>query len=154
MFKELRRKDRELNNSEAVAILEKGEYGILSTVDKNGYPYGVPVSYVYLNDSIYFHSAVEGNKLDNISEHNKVSFCVVGQTSILPEKFSTEYESVIVFGTASEVFDDEKNTALVEIVKKYSSEYIEKGNEYIKNASAKTKVIKIHMDHISAKARR
>ncbi|MBP2632287.1 MAG: pyridoxamine 5-phosphate oxidase-related, FMN-binding [Firmicutes bacterium] len=154
MFKELRRKDRELNNSEAVAILEQGEYGILSTVDKNGYPYGVPVSYVFINDFIYFHSAVEGNKLDNIRDHNKVSFCVVGQTCILPEKFSTEYESVILFGTASEVFDDEKNMALVEFLNKYSVDHIEKGKEYIKNASEKTKVIKIHIDHISAKARR
>ena len=154
MFRKMRKQEREINNMEAVAILEQGEYGILSTVGKNGYPYGVPVNYVYINDSIYFHSAVEGNKLDNIMDHNKVSFCVVGQTCVLPEKFSTEYESVILFGAASEVFDDEKNTALLEIVNKYSVEHIEKGKEYIKNASAKTKVIKIHMDHISAKARR
>ncbi|MDZ5016887.1 pyridoxamine 5'-phosphate oxidase, partial [Clostridium perfringens] len=94
MFKEIRRKDREIEGSQVIEVLKKCEYGILSTVDENGYPYGVPLSYVYANDSIYFHSAVEGHKLENIKKNDKVSFCVVGQTDVLPDKFSTKYESV------------------------------------------------------------
>ncbi|GAA0086402.1 pyridoxamine 5'-phosphate oxidase family protein [Clostridium sp. CTA-7] len=154
MFKEMRRKDREIEALEAIEVLKKCEYGILSTVDENGYPYGVPLSYVYANDSIYFHSAVEGHKLENIKKNDKVSFCVVGQTDVLPDKFSTKYESVIIFGRAKEVFDDEKNAALLELINKYSADYIEKGKTYIKNANDKTKVIKISIDHISGKGRR
>jgi putative hydrolase of the HAD superfamily len=154
MFRELRRNDRELEDVEAIEILEKCEYGILSTVSENGYAYGVPLSYVYIDNSIYFHCATEGHKLDNIKNKDKVSFCVVGQTSLLPDKFSTKYESVILFGRAIEVFDSEKEVALLELIIKYSQEYIEKGKEYIKNASAKTKVIKISIEHISGKARR
>jgi len=154
VFREMRRKDRELENDEAIEILKNNSYGILSTVSQNSYPYGVPVSYVFLNNSIYFHCAVKGHKLDNILNNSKVSFCVVGQTCILPDKFSTKYESVVVFGRAVEIFDNEKNTALLEILNKYSPDYIEKGKEYIKNSSKATKVIKISIEHISGKARR
>ncbi|MFL0194155.1 pyridoxamine 5'-phosphate oxidase family protein [Clostridium sp. WILCCON 0269] len=154
MFKEIRRKDRELEIEESIELLKSCDYGILSTIGEDGYAYGVPLNYVYINNSIYFHSAEEGHKLDNLINNARVSFCVVGQTSILPDKFSTKYESVIIFGRANEVFDNEKNTALLEILNKYSPEYIEKGKEYIKNASVKTKVIKIGIEHISGKARR
>lgn len=64
MFYEMRRKDRLLTEKEAKEILSEGEYGVLSTIGEDGYPYGVPVNYVYLNDSIYFHCAADvGHKL-------------------------------------------------------------------------------------------
>lgn len=62
MFKQMRRKEREIENIEAEEILKNGEYGVLSTVGENGYSYGVPLSYVYLNNSINFHCALEGQK--------------------------------------------------------------------------------------------
>lgn len=153
MIREIRRKDRELKNEEAIEILDQNTYGVLSTVGENGYPYGVPVNYIYINGSVYFHCAVEGHKLHNIKNNDKVSFCVVGQTQILPDKFSTKYESVIVFGKAIEVSDDEKNMALLEILKKYSPDYIEQGKEYIQRSGKATRVIKISIEHISGKAK-
>ncbi|APQ76949.1 pyridoxamine 5'-phosphate oxidase family protein [Clostridium botulinum] len=154
MFSEMRRKDRELKNDEAIEILKNNTYGVLSTISENGYPYGVPISYIFFDNSIYFHSAIKGHKLDNISNNNRVSFCVVGRTHILPDKFSTEYESVIVFGRVIEVSNDEKNTALLEILNKYSADYIEQGKEYIQKASKATKVMKINIEHTSGKAKR
>ena len=154
MFKEMRRKDIELEITETIEILKKCNYGILSTIGENRYAYGVPVSYVYINNDIYFHSAMQGQKLDNLINNNKVSFCVVGETCILPDKFSTKYESVIIFGRANEIYDDEKNMVMLEILNKYSKEYLEKGKQYIKNAGSKVKVIKISIEHISGKARR
>ncbi|BCN31866.1 pyridoxamine 5'-phosphate oxidase family protein [Anaeromicropila herbilytica] len=154
MFRQMRKKDREIQNDDIIEIIRNNEYGILSTISSNGYPYGVPISYVYINDSIYFHCATEGHKLDNIENNDKVSFCVVGETCVLPDKFSTKYESVIIFGRAIEVFDQEKDIALLEILNKYSPDHMEKGKAYIENAGMKTKVIKISMEHISGKARR
>lgn len=154
MFKEMRRKDREIELNEIVEILKRCEYGILSTIGENGYPYGVPVNYVYMDKAIYFHCAVQGQKLDNLRNNNKVSFCVVGETRVLPEQFSTKYESIIVFGKANEIYDNEKNAALLEIINKYSKEYVEKGKQYIKNANENVKVIKINIEHISGKARK
>ena len=57
MMKEMRRKDRQLSLEDTLAVLEQGEYGILSTTCKDGTPYGVPVSYAYSNGCIYFHCA-------------------------------------------------------------------------------------------------
>ncbi|MCR3758609.1 pyridoxamine 5'-phosphate oxidase family protein [Clostridium felsineum] len=153
MFREMRRKDRELRNDAIIEILKNNEYGILSTISENGYPYGVPLSYIYMNDSIYFHSALDGHKLDNIKISDKVSFCVVGETSVVPDEFTTNYESVIIFGKAKEIFDDEKTSVLLEILKKYSKEYIEKGTIYIEKAGQRTKVFKININHISGKKR-
>lgn len=153
MFREMRRQDRKTDNEKAAAILSAGEYGILSTVGDNGYAYGVPLSYGYSNGSIYFHCATEGHKLDNIRYNDKVSFCVVGATEVLPGDFSTKYESVIVFGKASEVYGDEKYEAHMAILKKYSSEFIDKGIEYFKTDSCKTKVIKIEIEHMTGKSR-
>ena len=154
MFREMRRKDREIKKDEAIEILKNIDYGILSTISQNGYPYGVPISYTYINGSIYFHCAAEGHKLDNIKNNDKVSFCVVGQTKTLPDIFSVKYESVIVFGRVVEVYGDEKNMALLEILNKYSPDYIEQGLEYIQNSSEDTKVIRINVEHISGKARK
>lgn len=154
MFRNMRKKEREVDTAQAKEILERCEYGILSTVGENGYAYGVPLSYVYIDNTIYFHCAVEGQKLDNLKINDKVSFCVIGQTCILPDKFSTKYESVIVFGRAKEAFGAEKKKALIEIINKYSPDYMNNGLEYIQKADERVKVIKISIEHMTGKARR
>ena len=154
MFKEMRRKDRKLELCEAEEILTKGEYGILATIGENGYPYGVPVNYAYFNNTIFFHCAAEGHKLQNLEYESKVSFTVVGDTCPLPDKFSTNYESVIVFGQASEASEDEKEKILLEIIQKYSPDFIENGKDYITKSSKHSRVFKIGIDHITGKGRK
>jgi len=153
MFHKLRREDRKMDDLDTIKLLEIGDFGVLSTINKNGYPYGVPLSYVYLNNNIYFHSAMEGNKISNILFNNKVSFCVVGESTILAEKFSMSYKSVIVFGKVIEVNGEEKKDALTGLIAKYSSQFIEDGKKYIEKDEHKTKVIKLNIDHICGKAR-
>jgi nitroimidazol reductase NimA-like FMN-containing flavoprotein (pyridoxamine 5'-phosphate oxidase superfamily) len=150
----LRRKDRAIESSEAIEILMKGEYGILSTVGDNEQPYGVPLSYVYKGNSIYIHCARVGHKIDNIRNNPKVSFCVVGNTTVLPSEFATEYESSIIFGTAAEIQGAERYNALIWIVEKYSPDYLEEGKHKIKQQDNATKVVKITIDQISGKARK
>ncbi len=154
MFKEMRRQDRLIDNSEAIRVLEAGQYGILSTTGSNGYAYGVPISYTYSNGSIYFHCAVDGQKLENIEHNNKVSFCVVGEITPLPQDFAVNYESTIVFGKAVEVFESEKQTALEAIVAKYSAAFTKEGLEYIRKSAAATRIFKIEIEHLTGKARR
>jgi uncharacterized protein len=155
MFKEMRNNKRQVSESESLAILETGEYGVFSTVGDNGYPYGVPVSYVLIDRSIYFHCATEGAKLNNIRNNNKVSFSVVGNTEVIPHKFTTKYESVIVFGTAEEVSDkDEKEKVLMAIAEKYSKDFLKEGRSYIERAVDQTSIVKINIEHISGKANR
>lgn len=54
---------------------------------------------------------------------------MVGKAEVLPDKFVTKYESVIVSGEVEEVFDHEKQTALEGLLHKYSSKFIEKGKK-------------------------
>jgi hypothetical protein len=154
MERKIRRTDRVLSESEAKGILEKGEFGILSTASLDGQPYGVPISYSYTANVIFFHSAIDGHKLENLRKNNRVSFCVVGRTEVLPDQFSTKYESAIVFGKAFELTDDEKHKGLLEIVKKYSPGFIKEGLQYIENAANKARVYKIVIESITGKSRK
>ena len=153
-MKRLRRKDRELAVNDAECLLAECEYGILATVDKDGQPYGVPLNYVYNDNSIFFHCARIGHKLENIEHNPKVSFSVVGKTKVLPEEFATEYESAVAFGKASEVLGEEKERVLLWLLEKYSSEFITEGKRYIEDKGKASRVIKITIDHLSGKARR
>ena len=150
----MRRKDRLLSNDEMLSILEKGEFGMLSTVSSSNEPYGVPLNYCFIDQTIYFHCALEGEKLNNIEKNSSVSFCVVCGTRLQPEKFSTKYESCIVQGSATEVFNEEKQLALEGLVKKYSNEFQAQGADYIRKAQHKTRVMKIVPRSISGKAKR
>ena len=140
----MRRKDRQLTNTETYSILENGEYGILSTVSSNNVPYGVPVNFCVMNQCIYFHCALEGRKIDNMMNKPSVSFCVVGKTEVLPDKFGTKYESCIVQGSASEALGEEKQLALEGLIHKYS----------IEKLKAQTRVFKVSIESISGKARK
>lgn len=153
-MRSIRRSDREITIQEAKDILDNAEYGVMSTVSKDGQPYGVPLSYVYRNECIFFHSAVSGHKLENIVHNPKVSFCVVGKTKVMPEQFTTEYESAVAFGVASEVTGTERSDALLWLLEKYCSEYIEEGKQYIEQYTKSTEVYKIEIDQISGKAGR
>ena len=153
-MREIRRKDRAITQEESEALLIRAEYGVLSTVSKNGEPYGVPLNFCVIDGGIYFHCAVKGRKIDHIKHNTSVSFCVVGNTEVLPEKFGTKYESAIVTGEIEEVFDDEKQMALEGLLHKYSQDFFEKGLEYIQNLKEKTRVFKISIDHLSGKARK
>ena len=153
-MRELRRKDRAITDDEAMAILNNTEYGVLSTVSPDGKPYGLPLSFCIIDKSIYFHCAIEGQKIDNIEKNKSVSFCAVGKTEILPDKFGTKYESAIVAGEIEEIVDDNKQIALEGMLKKYSQNYFEKGIDYIETLKEKTRVFKISIKHLSGKARR
>ncbi len=154
LFKEMRRQDRKISQAEVDDILMSTSYGVLSMNGGSDYAYGVPISYVYLDNRIYLHCALEGQKLGQLRADNKVSFCVVGKAKVLPDKFSVEYTSVIVFGKASEVKEEEKLTALFAFIDKYASDFAEKGREYVVNAQQKCLVIKIDVEGITGKARK
>lgn len=150
-MREMRRKDKEIGVDEAIELLAGCEYGVLSTVDADGQPYGVPVNYAYKDNCIYFHCALEGRKIDNLDANPRVSFCAVGDTEVLPSEFSTNYVSVVASGVASEIKDAERYSALVLILEKFSPDYMEEGRKYIEKLDKVTKVIKIEIQHISGK---
>ena len=152
-MKSLRRDDRRLDDAAAMALLKRGEYGILSTSDKHNRPYGIPVNYVVMDENIFFHCAVEGQKLENITANTGVSFCVVGKTELIPEKFSTRYESVVVSGKA-DIIENKmlKKSALRALVAKYAPDHTAAGNTYIDKLMDQTAVVRVSIEYLAGKA--
>lgn len=158
MFREIRRQNRSLDDELRIKeLLITSEYGFLSLgTSENGYGYGIPISYAYDEDSnsLYFHCAPEGQKLDMITHNNKVSFCVVGVTKPIANQFTTLYESVIAFGTVSlDLSEEEKKKALRYIVRKYSPGFEELGEKYMDKSWTRTAVFRVDIEHITAKAK-
>ncbi len=149
----MRRKDRAISSEEARSLLESAEYGVLSLAGPEGVPHGIPLNFALAGDSIYFHCAPEGRKLEILSANTRVSFCVVGRTQLLPEKFGTQYESAIATGSVEDLSSEEKKQGLLLLVRKYSPDYVKEGLEYIDKHIDKTKVFRIRLESITGKAR-
>lgn len=153
MYREMRRKDHQLSEEEMLHILNIAPYGVLSTIGEDGIPYGVPTSFVYKDSKVFFHSAVVGYKLDNIKINNNVSFCAVTDVEAIPDKFTTKYKSVIIFGTVEEVNEEQKIEAFKLFLEKYSSEFIESGMKYINDGSKNARMFQINISHMTAKGK-
>ncbi len=123
MFQTMRRKRQELSRENTAAILERRASGVLALAEEGGFPYAVPLSYVYTGDKLYFHCAKSGHKLELIRQNLKASFCVVDQDQIVPEEYTTYFRSAIVFGELRVMEDGpEKRAAIEALAAKYDPE--------------------------------
>ena len=115
-----------------IGFLSSQQTGRIASIDKNGFPQIIPMNFVFINDVIYLHSHIRGEKLDNIRRNKKVGFEVDKNLEFLPSYFSdptdasladTLYISVVIKGNASIVSDkEEKTNALNGLMKKYQPE--------------------------------
>lgn len=151
MFREMRRKDRETTTERAYEILKGSSYGVFTIQGDDGYPYGVPVNHVVVNNDIYFHAATEGKKYDSILQDNNCGFTTVLYNEVIPGSLTTKYASCICMGKAEFLEGEEKYQALIEITKGHASEFMSKGMASIKANFERTSIIKIKIDHITGK---
>lgn len=108
MFRPMRRARQELSLEECEAVLDKVTSGVLALDGDEGYPYAVPLSFVYDGKKIFFHSARKGHKIDSLKRNPKASFCVIEQDEIHPDEYTTYFRSVIVFGKLRVLETDEE----------------------------------------------
>ena len=121
MFRKMRRIKQALTREECADILYRGTAGVLALSGDDGYPYALPISYVFDGEKLYFHSAKSGHKLDAVSRNPKASFCVIDKEKPVPEKYTTYFRSVIVFGTFRILEDtNEKRSAIEKLAIKYA----------------------------------
>ena len=153
MEREMYKKDRQVPLEKTKELFEKGHHGIISVNGDDGYPYGVPVNYVYLNDKIYIHSAKYGYKIEALEKNDKVCFTAILSSQILPGKFTAAFESVIAFGKAALIHDEaEKKEVLDTFIDRFSPDFKESGEKFIAGAIAKTAIIRIDVESIKGKA--
>ena len=154
-FRPMRRHDRELTREQCEKLLKDGFDGVLSLYGDGGWPYGVPLSYVYRDGKIFFHGAKSGHKLDALRRENRASFCVVTQDYVIPQQYTTNYRSVIAFGLLREVTDEaEKREALRALALEYApADTVENREKYIDADINAACVIELTVTRLSGKAR-
>lgn len=151
----LRRPERQIPQDDAVKLLKRGEYGVLALgLTENGYPYGVPINYLYFENCLYFHCGLEGHKLEIIKSNPKACFILVLDAKVLPEKHSTAYKSVIAFGRCTLLQGDYKDEMLLKFGMHFAKNYPEAIKKNIANTGSVTNIIKFEIDHITGKQRK
>lgn len=153
---DIRRQDRCMDEESSRRLLEECEHAVLSMVDSDGMPYGIPVNFVFERPGhLYIHCAHEGRKLKCLAHHPQISMCMVGYTHVLASQFTTEYESVVLTGTArTALSEEEKKHALMLLVDKYSPDFRREGGTAIRRSIHRTEVIRIDIEKFSGKHKR
>ena len=155
MFRKMRRFGQQLPQAEAESILTGATSGVLALLGDEDYPYAVPMSHVYSDGKLYFHSAPAGHKVDAARRGGKASFCVIASDDLLPEKLTTLYTSVIVFGRIRIVEDDaEKLSAIRLIGSRFAPGHMDKGEAEIQESWNRLTLLALDIEHMTGKESR
>lgn len=151
MFRNLRRINQQMSAEEISAVMIRCSSGVLACSGDQGYPYAVPLNYVYFDHRIYFHSAKEGHKIDAILNNPKVSFAVIDKDQIVAEEVTSYFASTIAFGRARLAEGDERLDAMRALITKYSGDIFteERLQELI--SCQKALIVAIDIDHLTGK---
>lgn len=151
-FREMRRKRQQLSDEDSYAILQKATSGTLALLGDGGYPYAVPISYVFSEGKLYFHSALSGHKVDAIRSCDRASFCVVAQDDVKPAMYTTFFRSVIAFGRIHIVDDEAEKLAAARLLgNRYNPHQDEALQKELENGLARMLVIRLDIEHLTGK---
>lgn len=151
MFREMRRKRQALPEAECEQILERGTSGVLALAGDGGYPYAVPLSYVYCGGRIVFHSAKSGHKLDAVRRCSKASFCVIAEDTVVPEEYTTYFRSVIAFGRVRVLEEKEEIFAAALAAKYCPSADAAARRGAVEKESAALCMLEMRIEHMTGK---
>ena len=153
MFRELKRKNKQVSHEECIRILQSEPRGVLSVLGDDEYPYGSPMNFWYNEEDgcLYFHSARIGHRPDALKKHNKVSFCVCDSGYHEEGDWALTITSVIVFGKMELITDVD---TVVDICTRLSYKYTQDEefiNSELRKFSRGTLLMKLEPDHICGK---
>ena len=153
MFRSIRKKRNEISIDEAKELLRCSRRGILAVNGDNGYPYAIPINYLYDEDShkIVFHGAKAGYKVDCLKVCDKVCFTVYGNERIQEESWAPFLQSTVVFGRCHLV---ENQEATMTLIKKFAMKYYPDealADEQIARNGRATQMFEITIEYMSGK---
>ena len=152
-FREMRRKRQRLSEEESIGILQTATAGTLALLGDNGYPYAVPISYVYADGKLYFHSALSGHKIDAIRNCDKASFCVIDKDDVRPEKYITYFRSVIAFGRIHIIEDEQEKLETARLLgDRYNPNQEEALQKELEKGLSRMLMIRFDIEHLTGKA--
>ncbi len=173
----MRRKDREMDKDFGLGIIDEAKYGVLSMVDDDNNPYGVPLSIVRDGNTLYFHSAKEGRKASILRKSPYVSVVFVGDVKV-PENFTedelegfaqeeskaavfissvftTEYESAIIKGKVILISDERERVKVMKLIcNKYTPSKMNYFDIAIRAGLSKVDAYKIEIENITTKRKK
>lgn len=152
-FRPMRRKRQQLSNEESIGLLQEATAGTLALLGDGGYPYAVPLSYVYADGHLYFHSALSGHKVDAIRNCAKASFCVIAQDQVKPQEYTTYFRSVIAFGNIHIVEDPEEKLAIARLLgNRYNPHQDEVLQQELEHGLSRMLALRFDIEHLTGKA--
>lgn len=122
MFREIRKKKNQISEDAAKRLLNTERRGIIAINGDNGYPYAVPINYLYSEseNKIYFHGAKKGYKVDLLKMCDKICFTVYGNETVKEEEWAPYLRSVVIFGKCTLI---ENRDRAIELVRKFAKKY-------------------------------
>ena len=148
----MRRKRQQLSDEDSYAILQNATSGTLALLGDGDYPYAVPISYVFSEGKLYFHSALSGHKVDAIRSCDRASFCVVAQDDVKPALYTTFFRSVIAFGRIYIVDDEAEKLAAARLLgNRYNPHQDEALQKELENGLARMLVIRLDIEYLTGK---
>ena len=151
MFREMRRKKQKLTEKQCIDILKRAKTATLALHGDDGYPYSVPVNYVYLDGKIYFHGAKEGHKADAVNRCDKVCLTVWNQGFKKEGHWEWNPTSVVVFGKVKPVTE---NNIFEDRLRKLAAKYYpttDEIEEEMEHSASRTQLFAIKIEHMTGK---
>jgi len=148
----MRKKEKEITDIASIeSIINSCLVCRLALCDEDQ-PYIVPLNFGYKDGTLYFHSALEGKKIDLLNKNNKV--CFEFDTDLKLENgdkacsWTANYKSVIGFGKATFIEDSESKIDGLNII---MSQYSDKSFNYPDTVVNKTAIFKVEIDSMTGK---
>ena len=153
MFRELVRKKQQISQGKCIEILKNEKRGVLSVHGDDGYPYGMPLNHYYCEEDgkLYFHSGMQGHKVDALRRNSKVSYCVYDEGYRKEGEWALNIRSVILFGHIEFIEDREK---IYEISRKLSYQFTDDTayiEHEIEHSGPRTLMFALTIEHMTGK---
>lgn len=159
-FRKMRRYAQELDHEACLEMIGRATSGVLSVIGEGGYPYGIPMSFAYVDggdaDDIgrfYFHCATTGHKIDALRACDKACFTIVDMDDVVADEFTTYFKSVVAFGRVKIIeSEDEKRRTIRILTDKYSpDESEEKKTDEIDRKMPAFVMLEFKVEHMTGK---
>ena len=148
----MRKKEKEITDKEEiVSIIAKAKVCRLAMIDGNR-PYIVPLSFGYADNTLFFHGALKGKKIDLIQKNPNVCFEFDHLIETIESEkacsWSMQFKSVIGYGKASLVTTTEEKTKALSII---MTQYSAQEYDFPEKMLHATAVIKVSIESLTGK---
>lgn len=147
----VRTQKREIVSRDEIDLFIKESAVLRLGLISRGEPYIVPLNFVYENETVFFHCAKEGRKIEAIRENPSVCMEFDTMHGIADESADTFYTSAIAWGSAIEVKNPQIAKQALELI---CRKYLKNPRNITDEMLVKTNIISVRIETVTAKENR